>query len=50
MPVDEIVLDFMPDGTVVCSWWTKALQKLAGFMKLKSAEGFEHVNENPWCG
>jgi len=51
MPVkEEIILDFMPNGEVVCSWWTRPLQKLASFMRLKDAKGFEHLNKNPWCG
>lgn len=50
MPDKEpIYLEFLPDGTVVCPWWTKEAQVLLEGIG-KSAPGYEEVNKNPWCG
>lgn len=47
---EEIILDFMPDGSVVCNWWTKKLQELINRLGFKDAPKYEQVNSNPWCG
>jgi hypothetical protein len=47
--LEEINLDFTPEGTASTDWWTEQASEILSSLG-PPAPGFEELNQNPWCG